>query len=34
VTATNAETDHARMQFDYERAEAQLDFATGKTIRT
>jgi outer membrane protein len=34
VTATNAETEHARMQFDYERAEAQLDFATGKTIRT
>jgi outer membrane protein TolC len=33
VTATNAETIYTRTQFDYERAKAQLDFATGKTIR-
>jgi outer membrane protein TolC len=33
VAASNAETEYARTQFDYERAKAQLDFATGKTIR-
>jgi len=33
VAATNAETNYARTQFDYERAKAQLDFATGKAIR-
>jgi outer membrane protein TolC len=33
VAATNAETNYARTQFDYELAKAQLDFATGKTIR-
>jgi outer membrane protein len=30
VAATIAETNYARMQFDYQRAQAQLDFATGK----
>ncbi len=33
VGATNAETEYARTQFDYELAKAQLDFTTGKTIR-
>jgi outer membrane protein len=33
VGASNAETEYARTQFDYERSKAQLDFATGKTIR-
>jgi outer membrane protein TolC len=33
VAATNAAANYARTQFDYERAMAQLDFATGKTVR-
>ncbi len=33
VAATHAETDYARIQFDYERAKAQLDFATGAPPR-
>jgi outer membrane protein len=33
VVAINAAANYARTQFDYERAKAQLDFATGKTVR-
>lgn len=34
TAAANAEANYARTQFDYERAKAQLDFATGKTVRS
>ncbi len=33
VAATNAVANYARTQFDYDRAKAQLDFATGKAVR-
>jgi outer membrane protein len=33
TAAANAEANYARTQFDYERAKAQLDFATGETAR-
>ncbi len=33
VGAVNAEANYARMQFDYERAKADLDFATGRGVR-
>jgi len=33
VAATRAASEHARMQFDYERARAQLEFATGAPPR-
>lgn len=33
VGAANAEMNYARTQFDYERAEAELDFATGRMTR-
>ncbi len=33
VGATKADTNHARTQFDYQRARAALEFATGQTLR-
>ncbi len=33
VVAAKAETNLARTQFDYERAKADLDFATGRPVR-
>jgi len=33
VAAAKAETNLARTQFDYERAKADLDFATGRRVR-
>ncbi len=33
VAATSAEANYARDQFDYQRAEAQLDFAIGRGFR-
>jgi outer membrane protein len=33
LAATGAEANYAREQFDYERAKAQLDFATGGSFR-
>jgi len=33
VALTRAETDYARTLFDYERAKAELEFATGQTAR-
>jgi outer membrane protein len=33
LAATADETNYAREQFDYERAKAQLDFATGRSLR-
>lgn len=33
VAATNAETSYARAQFDYQRARAELEFATGQPVQ-
>ena len=33
VSATSAETNYVRTLFDYERAKAQLDFATGTSLQ-
>jgi outer membrane protein TolC len=33
VASTNAEAEYVRVQLDYDRAKAQLDFATGRAVQ-